>query len=78
MFRCEGCGSVVPARVPVSKVVVETRRVEYPRRKKVHWRPLAEDPKDRWADDPGGEGVETVREVRVCPECAARGQPRPR
>ena len=72
MFRCEGCGSVVPARVPVSKVVVETRRVEYPLRKKVHWRPLEPDPKDRWADDPGGLGVETVRELRVCPACAGR------
>ena len=77
MFRCEGCGLVVPARVPVSKVVVETRRKEYPRRKKVHWRPHAEDPKDRWADDPGGESVETVRELWLCPRCgaAARNEP---
>ncbi len=76
MFRCEVCGQVAPARVPVSKLVVEVRRVEYPRRKKVHWHPQADDPKDRWVDDPGGVGVETVREVRVCPECAARGMPR--
>ena len=64
---------MVPARVPVSRVVVEVRPVVYPRRKKVHWRPLAEDPKERWGDDSGGVGVETVREVRVCPGCAAAG-----
>ena len=58
----------------MSKLVVEVRRVEYPRRKKVHWHPQADDPKDRWVDDPGGVGVETVREVRTCPGCSPASQ----
>jgi hypothetical protein len=29
-------------------------------------------PRKEYRDDPGGEGQEIVREVRVCPGCAAK------
>lgn len=33
-------------------------------------------PKKEYRDDPGGEGQEIVKEVIVCPTCAAKnGQP---
>jgi hypothetical protein len=78
MFRCEVCGSVSDPNTPVELIVVETRAVEYPLRPKVHWHPPRDGGKGKWSDDPGGRGVETVREVRACAVCAVRlREPRP-
>jgi hypothetical protein len=70
MYVCEVCGSVIVPGTPQTKIVVETRPVEYPVREKVHFRPGADGGKGKWIDDPGGSGIEIVRELRVCPSCA--------
>jgi hypothetical protein len=79
MYRCEICGTVVPPRTPCHRVVVQTRPARYPRRSEVNrvvyrvngrW-------KEKYTDDPGGNGVQIVREVTACPGCAnAQGGPR--
>ena len=33
MFRCELCSSVVPAKIPATLLVLETRSVTYPERR---------------------------------------------
>jgi hypothetical protein len=70
MFRCDVCGSVTPPRTPCSRVVIETRPIEYPKREKIHWQPPKAGGKGTWIDDPGGVGSAIVRELRACPACA--------
>ncbi len=62
------CGEAKGPRVAAVRVVVEWRRVVFPFRKEVNrfWR----DGRERWSDDPGGEGLQVVREVTACPACA--------
>ena len=81
MFLCDVCGSVTAPGTPCNRVTVETRDVEYPKRKEVHWHPPRPGKeKGKWVDDPGGYGHEIVREVRACPNCvleiAARARAR--
>lgn len=57
-FICENCHKVQPNRIKETKVVTETRRVTYP--------PVKE--RDGRIRIP--EGYETVRELKICPECA--------
>lgn len=64
MFRCQSCGAVAPPRTPATVVVVERRARIYPERR---YRVRGET-KERI--DPGGEGSEIVRTVRVCVDCA--------
>ncbi len=77
MFRCQMCKTIVPAGVPTAKITVATRPKVYnsrgsepverggPRFRR--GRPVRKcKPYDR-----GGEGHEIVREVSVCPKCAA-------
>jgi hypothetical protein len=71
MYRCEVCDRVVESGVACTRIVVETRPVEYPLRERVHYRPPKDGKKARWDPDPGGRGTETVRELAACPECAA-------
>lgn len=76
MFRCQQCGTVVPAGTRATKIVTQTRRKEY--------QPREAEPTSRGGRfgrgrfsrrrrviDRGGEGTEIVREIMVCPKCAA-------
>jgi len=49
--------------------VVSRRARSYPRRQDAHQKRTPEG-KLIWVDDPGGEGWEIERELRVCPACA--------
>lgn len=73
MYRCQVCGSVVPPRTPCRRLVVQTRPARYPYRQEVN-RVVRVTPdgkvKEKFTDDPGGAGEETVREVTACPRCA--------
>jgi hypothetical protein len=68
MYRCQQCQAVVGPAVPEVRVVVETRAVTYPPRR--HVNRVVTRGRERWVDDPGGTGVEVVRELRVCRACA--------
>lgn len=57
-FRCEICEKAQEAGTAPVVQVVEQRRVSYPQRMK-----------GKKVIDPGGSGLETVREVKVCPKC---------
>lgn len=77
MFRCERCHSVVPAGTRETKLVLETRPKtyesrggmtrEFPRSR----RPMGRRARRAQAFDKGGTGSEIVREISVCPKCAA-------
>jgi hypothetical protein len=75
MFRCEVCSCVVSGR---AQRLVETRTRVYPRRVHANSFQRTKFINGRWkrkqyiTDDPGGRGIETVREMKVCPECAKR------
>ena len=60
-FRCENCKVAQPAGTKINKVVSEVRRVKYPQVKS----------KDGSVRIP--EGFETVKELDLCPICAAVG-----
>jgi len=78
MYTCLSCTQLQAAGVPSVLVPVLTRPVHYPFRAGAH-PPLPtgktvrarKKPEPR-RDDPGGQGFETVREVRYCPVCAAK------
>lgn len=78
MFRCQKCGTIVPAGVRATKVTVATRPRVY--------EPRGQDPSERRGRtrfqrgrrvrkrkpyDKGGQGTEIVRELSLCPRCAA-------
>lgn len=84
MFRCQMCDTVVPAGTRSSKVVMATRTRVY--------EPRGQDPRERRGGrsfrgrrgprkkkpyDKGGEGTEIVRELSVCPKCAAENADTP-
>jgi hypothetical protein len=65
----------VHARTPAQRLVVRSRRKEYPYRPRANVvivRIKARKTKKEYRDDPGGEGEEIVQEITVCPACAAR------
>lgn len=80
MFRCDRCNSVVPAGTREHKIVVETRTKvyesrggmtrEFPRSR----RPMGRRARRQSTFDKGGAGTEIVREISVCPKCAAAHQ----
>ena len=70
MFRCEKCGEVVPAGTSAQQVVVQSRDKEYPERTEKQATGRSRYPRERTVDK-GGEGQEIVRELKVCPKCAA-------
>jgi hypothetical protein len=71
MFRCEKCGETVPAGVSAQSVVIQSRSKDYPSRSEK----MAAGGRSRFMRektvDKGGEGKEIVRELKVCPKCAA-------
>jgi hypothetical protein len=72
MYRCDLCTTVVPPRTPAHRVVLETRLRHYPSRPRT-FPPLDRRERnklEKWKDDPGGAGHETVREALACPACA--------
>jgi hypothetical protein len=75
MFRCSLCSRVAPPRTPVHHLVVASRRRHYPHRSRANvvrrWEKDRKK-KEYHTDDPGGDGVEIVREVMICPECARK------
>ena len=75
MFRCELCRCVVPPRTACQRLVLQWRTKKYPYRSRANTffrTNEAGKRKEHHTDDRGGEGREVVKEVIVCPECAAR------
>lgn len=77
MYHCESCGRLQAAGTPSVRMPIQTRTVTYPHRKGVYpalppkpGLPLSRRRHGERRDDPGGQGRETVRELRCCPVCA--------
>lgn len=66
MFRCGNCQQVSKLGEAATPVVVESRGKTYPARGRAN---PPRSPNWDWTDDPGGNGYETVKEIRVCPRC---------
>lgn len=60
MFKCASCETNIGPHVSPTRVVIETRTKLYPPREE--------------ANDPGGVGVEVVKEVNVCPTCVSEAK----
>jgi hypothetical protein len=79
VFRCQLCREVVLRNTRPIRRVVETRERQYPFRLKANRfkrKPRPDEPKGKkgrvkYRDDPGGSGREIVRELALCPDCAA-------
>jgi hypothetical protein len=69
------CSKVSAPGTPSSRVVVESRTKSYPIRSRAN-RVIQLDANGKkkvvHIDDPGGVGEQTVREIVVCSDCAAR------
>lgn len=77
MFRCQECGTIVASGTRSHKIVVQTREKTYePRganpRERPRWSRGRGRSKKKAPYDKGGQGTEIVRELMVCPECAAQ------
>lgn len=78
MYRCQLCDKVVPSNTRTTKLVVATRERVYeargqdPRERRGA-RPFRgrKGPRKKKPYDKGGQGTEIVRELSVCPSCAA-------
>jgi hypothetical protein len=78
MYRCQMCDKVVPSGTRATKLVVATRERTYesrgqdPRERRGA-RPFRgrRGPRKKKPYDKGGQGTEIVRELSVCPACAA-------
>lgn len=69
MYRCQSCQKSIGPRVPCHRVTVATRLAVFPVRP--HTQRFVHEGRVKWNDDPGGEGPQIVRELSVCPGCAA-------
>src|SRR5689334_10795896 len=70
LYKCALCGTQSLPRVPQQTLIVETRFVAYPRRKDVFRRYNESKKKFDSCDDPGGDGPQIARELKVCALCA--------
>lgn len=62
-FRCQNCGKALPQYFKGTKVITEIRSVNYPSRVYHQGRKKVE--------DPGGQGVQIVKELLTCGTCMA-------
>ena len=77
MYICEICKKTIGPSTPCNIIPTKTRNVVYPARPDANRIKDPEKPgtgKKIYTHDPGGHGIETVTEVRVCPNCAGRLQ----
>ena len=77
MYKCQLCGAIVPKRTSCRKVVLATRKKDYPSRRKAN--PgfdrrgesyLRSNRNSDRNDDRGGTGYETIKEINACDACA--------
>jgi len=84
MYICENCLTTIKANTPSFLYTVRTRKKYYPPRSNVNTfkairnnsrilstdgRKVMEKGKIKTTSDPGGEGIEIEKEIRVCPNC---------
>ena len=76
MFRCYFCQQITPPKTTRHSVVIETREKKYSTRRREPKRGGFRN-RDDSVQDRGGQGMEIMKEVDACPECAAKqGKPK--
>jgi hypothetical protein len=78
VYLCKICRSVIGPNIPALLIPTVVRKRKYPPRPKANKLIDPRKPGKRHViriDDPGGEGRETVKELRVCAACAERAPP---
>ena len=70
MFKCEICKKTVPPSIPATRIVLKTRKVDYPFRKDAN--KFKKQGRTKITHDKGGSGFSIVGERLACPECAAK------
>jgi len=68
MYKCENCHQQIAAGIPSRLFPIDIRDKSYPRK------PMPKDARGKERDRHGqtGYGYETVRELRLCPDCFSR------
>jgi hypothetical protein len=72
MFKCDACGQMAHRGEPQAMRVVATREKVYPVRGQANRLCRRT---NTYPDDPGGKGIEVVKEERVCLRCEAAAAP---
>lgn len=74
MFKCQICGSTSQPKTPAHKIIIEARKATYPFRARANacWKWIKGRRRYVHTDDRGGSGLERVREVLACADCAAK------
>jgi hypothetical protein len=74
MYKCQICGSNSEPNTPAHKVIIEARKATYPFRARANacWKWIKDRRRFVRTDDRGGQGLERVREVIACAECAVK------
>ena len=72
-YKCQLCNNSIVAGVPCKKVVMAYCNYTHPVRYKVIGKIVEKNGKKKmeYMNDPGGIGLQIVREANACPECAA-------
>jgi len=68
MFICQNCLSKISANQPSFNYTIQKRTKIYPKRLKANVF-IDEKGKEKKSDDPGGQGFEIVKQIRVCKKC---------
>lgn len=74
MFRCENCGECPAPRTPCHRVVVQKKKHLHPERPRAKkGTTILKNGKKKmvWLADFGGWGDQIVKEMNMCPRCAA-------
>jgi len=78
MYRCQQCQCLVPSKTRSYRKTILQRVAVYPARSQANklrrWNFKEKRMKTDYVDDPGGIGLETVREIRVCSHCYTSSQ----
>ncbi len=67
MYQCDLCNLVVAPNISCNLVAIKSRTMSYSFRPKVN-KGKTKKYRDR-VNDPGGDGFETIKEIKVCPKC---------
>lgn len=72
-YRCQLCNKSISAGIPSKKVVTAYCNYMHPMRFKAMSRKVVKNGKKKieYINDPGGPGLQIIREASACPDCAA-------
>ena len=70
LYKCELCGRLQAPRTPSALLSLKTKTHQHPKRERAYQVIDAHTGRRVNRDDPGGVGLQIVRQARCCPRCA--------